>query len=824
MLLPDQGAPLVSRMNRTRPNRPTATALRVELLESRNLLSVSVPNFDDLGIDLTRYDAGRIIVAVQDPMVGRQMLSAVNPAVARLGDDLGHGLFSVFLGQGVSVERAIAYFRAQSWVRYAQPDYVVGLLRVPNDPAYGYQWGLNNTGQSGGTVGAHIGANAAWDVTTGNGSVIVAVIDTGVDYTHPDLAGNMWRNSGEIPGNGIDDDGNGYTDDVYGWDWANNDNNPMDDNGHGTHVAGIIGAIGNNGVGVSGVAWNVQIMALKFLNSSGSGQLSNAIKALNYAVAMGAKVSNNSYSGGGYFQAFADAIAAAGRAGHIFVAAAGNNGQNNDVTPTYPASYNLDNIIAVTATDRNDRLASFSNWGPRTVDIAAPGVQIYSTYKGGGYLSMSGTSMAAPFVAGAVALLRDANPTWSYRQIIDRLLSTADPIPSLEGKMVSGGRLNLARALATTSPPSNADTRGPSVVSATFLGDTSGTFNRVRVVFSEAVQASTFTVEDVISLTRNGAAISGVQFTVTPVTGTNNQFDITFTTQSVAGNYALTFGPDIRDFAGNPMDQNGNGVNGEPGDRYTAVATLTTTRTFWSPFVPRNILDFRQTVSYINITQNLTIERLAVKLTLNHTYVSDLRIWLQSPSGTWILLFNQRGGNGQNINTTFDDRASTAIADGTAPYTGWFKPERPLSTLAGENARGRWTLVIEDLARYDTGRLLSWGLMIDSGGNGMARIRSENSSWTEVGAVETWYGNVDRQHPESQPRANPSVLNPVPLAVTHPGATVKTGCPLADSEWNPEWAMQGCESSDVDLAEAPMIHVSSPGSILAAWLAEGDLS
>jgi serine protease len=808
----------VKRSNRSRPNRLISSRLFVERLEDRQLFSITSTSFDDLAIHWNQYDPNRIIVAVRNELAGIAELSAVDPALARVSDNLGNGLFSVVLNEGVSVEHGLAYFQAQSWVRYAQPDYVVSLTRVPNDPSFTQQWGMNNTGQGGGTPGAHIGATAAWDVTTGSGRTIVAVIDTGVDYTHPDLAGNIWRNAGEIPGNGIDDDGNGYVDDVYGWDWANNDNNPMDDNGHGTHVAGIIGAVGNNGLGVAGVAWNVQIMALKFLNSNGTGQLSNAIKALNYAVRMGAHVSNNSYSGGGYFQAFADAIAAAGRAGHVFVAAAGNNGQNNDVAPTYPASYNLDNIVAVAATDRNDRLASFSNYGPTTVDIAAPGVQIYSTYRGGGYMSMSGTSMATPFVAGAVALLRDVYPNWSYRQIIDRLVSTADPLPSLAGKVVSGGRLNLARALAAPAPPPPpSDTRGPSVTSATFSGATSGVFDRVRVVFSEAIDAASFSVADIVELKRNGTTIPGLQFTVTPVSGTQNQFDIGFNAQTIPGNYSLTLGPDIRDLAGNPMDQNGNGVNGETADRYTAVATLTTTRTFWSADVPKNINDLSQARSFINVTQNLTIERLAVKVTLTHTYVSDLRLWLLSPSGTWVLLFNQRGGNGQNINTTFDDRASTSIAQGSAPYTGWFKPERPLSTLAGQNARGRWTLVIEDLVRNDVGRLTAWNIMIDSGGNGMARIRSDRDLTVGEEEAATWYGNV------------PTRLEPTgeaPSSVTGPSSATRSSVhrpseqgfeSLPARQNDPQ--VENCTLSSVDL---PLLEIPSRpaprSTILIDWL------
>jgi subtilisin family serine protease/subtilisin-like proprotein convertase family protein len=698
-----------------RPN----TSLHVERLEDRNLLSAALATFDDLGLQTSHYDAHHVLVAVQP---GRT-LAAVDPAIAGASDNLGNGLFSVTLNAEVTVARGLAWFQAQAWVRYATPDYMVSLTRTPNDSSFASQWGLNNTGQSGGTAGADIHAPAAWNITTGSGKTIVAIIDTGVDYTHPDLAANMWHNPREIAGNGRDDDGDGYVDDVYGWNFIANNGNVMDDNGHGTHVAGIIGAVGNNGSGVSGVNWNVQIMALKFLDSTGSGVLSNAIKALNFAVAHGAKVSNNSYGGGGYYQAFNDAVAAAARAGHIFVAAAGNDGINTDVNPAYPADYNLDNVISVAATDRNDRLASFSNYGARTVDLGAPGVSIYSTYKGGGYALMSGTSMATPFVTGAVALLEDLHPTWTYRQIISQILNNTDPLPSLQGKTVTGGRLDLAKAIGASGGGGGGvtDTIGASVTSATFSGSTSGSFDRLRVTFSEAINAATFTADDIAGLTRNGVAVSGVGFSVTPVSGTNNQFDIGFTKQTVLGSYALTFGPDVRDLAGNPMNQNGNSINGEAADRYTAIGSLASSQTFYSADPPKPIADAGQTRSTLTFSQSLSINRIAVKVNLTHPKVSDLRITLISPSGTQIVLFNQRGGSGQNIGTTFDDRASTPIANGTAPYTGWFKPEQALAALGGQNARGTWTLVIDDLAPVNIGKLNSWGLTIDGAGTGMAR-------------------------------------------------------------------------------------------------------
>ena len=291
---------------------------------------------------------------------------------------------------------AISYLNRTSHVAVAEPDYLVQISALPNDPSFGSLWGMDNTGQNGGTSNADINAPEAWNTSTGTKHTIVAVVDTGVDYLHPDLAANMWHNPRETAGNGRDDDGNGYRDDVYGWNFINNTPSVMDDNGHGTHVSGTIGAVGDNGIGVAGVNWNTQIMALKFLDKNGSGYLSNAVRAINYAVANGAKVINASFGGGGYDSAMATAINNAKAHGVIVVAAAGNDGTNNDSRAEYPANYGGDNVVAVAATDRTDNLASFSNYGRSTVDIAAPGVSIYSTLPNGRYGTYSGTSMAAP--------------------------------------------------------------------------------------------------------------------------------------------------------------------------------------------------------------------------------------------------------------------------------------------------------------------------------------------------------------------------------------------------------------------------------------------
>ena len=364
----------------------------------------------------------------------------------------------VKLAAGTEVARARADLLRSGQVELVEYNYEVKAMLTPNDPSFSNLWGLHNIGQTGGTVNADVNGPEAWDQQTDGRTVVVAVVDTGIAYDHPDLAANMWVNPGEIPNNGIDDEGNGYTDDVHGYNFVTNTGNPYDDHGHGTHVAGTIGAVGNNGVGVVGVNWNARIMAVKFLDSSGSGSVANAINAILYASNNGAKVLNNSWGGGGFSQALLDAINSSNQAGAIFVASAGNSANNNDINPAYPASYNAPNIISVAATDHLDSMASFSNYGLKTVHLGAPGVFIYSTtpFTGNvccsdptGYKLLNGTSMAAPQVSGAATLLFSRFPGINLHQVRDRLLASTDSIAALLGKTVTGGRLNVASAMVS---------------------------------------------------------------------------------------------------------------------------------------------------------------------------------------------------------------------------------------------------------------------------------------------------------------------------------------------------------------------------------------
>ncbi len=500
----------------------------------------------------------------------------------------------------IDVARLVGEYENDPGIEYAEPNFIYSLDAFPNDPEFSKLWGLHNTGQLGATPGKDIDAPPAWDIATDSSGIVVGVIDTGIDYTHPDLAANMWKNPGEVPNNSIDDDGNGFVDDYYGYDFATclkfnppgtvctvkkpRDSDPMDDTGHGTHVAGTIGAVGNNTLGVTGVSWKARIMAIKALTPVG-GLTSDLIDAINYATMMNVKLTSNSWGGGGFSQLLFNAIQAARDADALFIAAAGNGGSdgigdNNDSTAHYPSSYNLTNIIAVAATGMNDDLTEFSNFGVTSVDLAAPGDLILSTwykvdpsfadikldstviegipmefspttpvsgmvavaqYAGLGfpenftggdfngkialikrgsitfdakvanainvgaigaiifnnqdgifvgtlgsagswiptasasksdgeflitqlprevtfrvvasnYAYLSGTSMSTPHVTGAAALLRAKLPSLTYSQTKDLILSSVDLVPSLAGKTVTGGRLNLLSALERTIP------------------------------------------------------------------------------------------------------------------------------------------------------------------------------------------------------------------------------------------------------------------------------------------------------------------------------------------------------------------------------------
>ncbi len=357
-----------------------------------------------------------------------------------------------------------------SYVEYAEPNFIYTINPIsniqvnyveqrtfdyPNDERFDELWGLHNTGEELNSVaGADVAAKAAWGLTIGSPEIKIAVIDTGVNYTHPDLINNIWTNQAELNGTaGVDDDGNGYVDDIHGYDFANKDGDPMDDNGHGSHCSGTIGAIQNNGIGVAGVMGNVSIVGVKFLTGSGSGTTASAIESIDYARKLGVHVMSNSWGGGGFSAALKESIEKARDAGIIFAAAAGNSRGNNDTKPVYPSSYKVDNIISVAAHDIKDQLASFSCYGKRTVHVAAPGVNILSTWTKGKYKSISGTSMATPHVSGVLGLfLAYSSEGLTPAEVIERVMITSVPTNTYKPKLISGGRINAYNLLTNTRP------------------------------------------------------------------------------------------------------------------------------------------------------------------------------------------------------------------------------------------------------------------------------------------------------------------------------------------------------------------------------------
>lgn len=485
-------------------------------------LSGSLPIDIGSGQTVPRYAPDRIIVKFKQHSGSTaeaelMLLGGARAEVLDLaGPDGGGDVRLVHLDVGTSVEEALELASMNPRVEYAEPDYLVYPMETtPNDPLFGDMWGLMNTGGVfGGMPGADIGATRAWDITTGSDSVVVAIADSGIDFSHPDLfsppfGSNIWVNVGEVPGNAVDDDGNGLVDDVNGWDFFSNNNAAGPDPllgaffSHGTHVAGTIGALGNNATGVTGVAWRVKLMSLKMFgrNPSGevSGTTSDAVRAINYAInqrsrGSNVRVINASWAGDEESRTLHDAIAAAGNAGIVFVCSSGNGGDNMDIgSKLYPAAWtDLPSLISVAALDRSDNLASFSNFGHSTVTVGAPGVSILSTVPNGGYAVLSGTSMSAPHVSGIAALLAASEPNLGPAAIRRRIVRTVQPVLSLASKAVSSGRANAFNALTNTRAPV-----GDPAVSAV-------TTTKKAIVIDGIGFAPGFAVVEV-----NGASLSG---------------------------------------------------------------------------------------------------------------------------------------------------------------------------------------------------------------------------------------------------------------------------------------------------------------------------
>ncbi len=562
--------------------------LCIDLLEIRALLSVSAT----IGPLPSSFPPAQVTLNLQLEPGSVGAFSQLTPLIAAAGATVQTttvaGLYELWV-PAANMDQTELELAANPAVKYADPAQSISDLTVPNDPEYtnGDEWQLN------GTWGINV--PGAWNVTTGSDKVIVADTDTGIAYNHPDLVDNVWINQAEIPstvlpnltdvdndgvitftdlnnavnqgaGKIVDTDGDGiitasdvlastsvggwadsstqdgdtaHPDDLVGWNFAGDNNNPIDQNGHGTFTAGEIGAVGNNGIGIAGTDWNVQLMPVQFLDSSGNGTDTAAAEAIDYAVDHGAKVVNASWGSSGTDPTIAAAIAYADQHGVIIVAAAGNDGTDDDNSGTWfsPASYsvNYPNLITVAATDSNGDLASFSNYGVASVQLAAPGVNIESTELNGTDGTDSGTSMAAPLVTGTIALVEAAHPSWSMSQVIDAVLDTTTPDPNLVGKVTTGGIVNAAAAVANTD--------GPYVVSSTPDGsiNSSAGLSSVSLSFNEEINPATFTSAQV-TVTGPEGTISGVA--VTPVSGSNDhEFTISFPNQAAAGTYTLNVAP-----------------------------------------------------------------------------------------------------------------------------------------------------------------------------------------------------------------------------------------------------------------------------------------
>lgn len=428
------------------------------------------------------YADGEVIIKLKESIadfpdlaqIPEQILKAGGQGVEPLTEH-PRGAQLVRLNGTLSVEEAVRRANLDPRVEYAEPNYLVHTSdTTPNDPLLNQMWGLRNTFCTGCNADysrPDVDALRAWDLTTGASDIVVGIIDTGIDVSHPDLSPNIWVNPGEIAGNNNDDDGNGYVDDINGWNFADDSNdvfiNPTFDT-HATHVAGIIGAAGNNNRGVVGVAWNVKLVSLKFLTGSGgSGSTANAIKAIDYAIALKNRgvrlhVINASWGGPGNSISLREAIVRAGQAGILFVASSGNEGEFVDETPSFPGAWSseLSNVISVAALNPADSLADFSNYGHTRVSVAAPGVEIWSTIPNDGYGPRQGTSMAAPFVSGIAALVYSLDGSLSPAEVKQRIISTAEPTPAALNKVLSSGRASAYNAVANQVVPP----RRPTVV------------------------------------------------------------------------------------------------------------------------------------------------------------------------------------------------------------------------------------------------------------------------------------------------------------------------------------------------------------------------
>lgn len=675
----------------------------------------------DISSDVEKTsDENSVIVIYKKGVTKSERLDVRNIVKAKISDldeneiddrykNILNGRLANFKLDKMSGKQALEKLKKHPAVALVEPDYIVKAATAPNDARFNELWGMHNTGQSGGTEDADIDALEAWDISTGSRDIVVGVIDTGVDHSHPDLAANMWVNSGEIAGDGIDNDNNGYVDDIYGINAITGTGDPMDDNGHGTHVAGTIGAVGNNGEGVVGVNQEVSIVGCKFLTASGSGNTSDAIECIDYMVGLSnsgvnIRVSNNSWGGGGFSQALFDAITASEQAGILFAAAAGNSASDNDATPSYPASYAHDSIIAVASTTRTDAMSSFSQYGANSVDLGAPGSSILSTWFGGGYRSISGTSMATPHVAGAAALALAVNPSLTTAELKALLMNSGDDNADLAGRTVSGKRLNVNQALIDADP-----TPGFKF---------SVTPRRTTIVAGETA-TYTFDVGSVaqwsgdVALTVAGTLAGAVLSDSTVQPGDTFTLTVPTTADTAWGDYEFTVKGTSGDLAKEQkvtLFVNPQGLTDFVYSNNTQVA------------IPDN--DPTGITSVISVGDDVTIFDTSTFVDITHTYIGDLTVSLTSPEGTTAVLHSRAGGGADDISQTFDS-----------------------SSFNGEVATGDWTMTVTDSARADTGTLNNWQLTFTGIGEVAPAAPEADFSYSDEGLSVTFTDNsTDRNN------------------------------------------------------------------------------
>ena len=586
------------------------------------------------------------------------------------------GRLAKFKVSGMSTKDAIALLKSHQAIEYVEPDYQVSIARTPDDPRFDELWGLNNEGQTGGTADADIDAVEAWDISTGSRDVVVGVIDTGIDYSHSDLASNMWVNSSEIPGDGIDNDGNGFIDDVHGINAITDSGDPMDDEGHGTHVSGTIGASGGNGIGVVGVNHEVSLVGCKFLDAAGNGSTSDAIKCIDYMVSLknsgvNLRVLNNSWGGGGYSQALADAIASSEAADLLFVAAAGNDTIDNDVNPHYPSNYENASVLSVASTDQTDGISWFSHYGLTSVDMGAPGSAILSTTPGESYASYSGTSMATPHVAGAAALVLSINPELSTQELKDLLMNSGDANAALQGVTVAGTRLNVNQALIDADPTPGFKISADPLTQQIEAGQAT---NYTFTIGSIAEWDEEVTLE--LSTTLGGAYLSSL--TARP--GDEVMLNVETDTNTQWGEYELT----VTATAGDIVKEQSVKLMVQPVGLNDFTYSSNT-----SVDIPDN--SPVGAVSVINVPDDLTVFGTTAGVDISHTYSGDLVVKLVSAQGTQVTLQSNVGGSNDDIVRSFTSES-----------------------FNGEVATGDWTLQVEDTAAADTGTINGWSLTLSA--------------------------------------------------------------------------------------------------------------